>query len=252
MLHGGYNGITPGVDTTWLYDGANWTVAPVGATRPAARGAAMMAYDPVRGICVMAGGLLTVAPSTAFDDTWEFDGSSWTQVPTTFPGRGAGGMAFIPSRRQMVLFGGLSPAHGFVADTWEYGAKSRTFGIGCAGSNGVPTLAAVDAPRLGLSYSLVLTSTNSAVNSAALAISHSPIPPTPLDGIGMTGCTAYVSPDVLVIVSAAAGTASWTATIPPTSGVLGTRLLSQGISIDPNFNPAWLVTSNAHEGTVGF
>ena len=253
VLFGGIDPQTGGVDTTWLYDGTNWTAAAVVGSKPAARTGAKMVYDNVRGICVMTGGADPISGS-AIVDTWEFDlaNLTWTQVPTATTGRLNAGLAFVPGRRQVVQFGGWNfQTFTALADTREYGARSRTFGTGCAGSNGVPALAAVDAPRLGQNYTLNLTNLNPSIGIAVMVLSLTQIPATSLSGIGMTGCNAYMTADLLLTLSASAGAASLTTGIPSTISLMGTPLFSQGISVDPNINPAWLTVSNAHEGVLG-
>ncbi|RDJ93420.1 hypothetical protein B4Q13_22030, partial [Lacticaseibacillus rhamnosus] len=63
-----------------------------------------MAYDSVRHVVVMTGGFSTVR----HDDTWEYDGTTWTQrTGTPFVARSSHGMAFDASRNRMVIFGGF-------------------------------------------------------------------------------------------------------------------------------------------------
>jgi hypothetical protein len=66
-----------------------------------------MAYDSLRGRTVMFGG----ASVSYLTDTWEYDGTDWTQVQTpTTPVPGA--MVFDPIRGRVVMSNG--------AETWEY------------------------------------------------------------------------------------------------------------------------------------
>lgn len=250
VLFGGIDPQIGGVDTTWLYDGTSWTAAAVPGVKPAVRTGAKMVYDSVRGVCVLTGG---ANPNTgnAIVDTWEFDGASWTQVASATTGRIAHGLAYVPSSRRVVQFGGGNPVTGNgIADTWEY-SRSLVIGAGCAGSNGVPTLTAAAGPRLGQNYVQNLTNLNPTVPVAVLVLSLVQIPATPLDSIGMVGCTAYVSPDVLLTVSAAAGNASYSLAVPSTISLIGQSLFGQGISLDPNVNPTSLTTSNALDGRIG-
>jgi hypothetical protein len=76
-----------------------------------------MAYDSARDRIVMFGGSLG-------NDTWEWDGTDWSQVvtATTPPARSGHSMAYDMIRGKIVLFGGtanpiLPPA---LQDTWEY------------------------------------------------------------------------------------------------------------------------------------
>ncbi len=124
VLFGGIDGVF--FDDTWEWDGAAWTdVTPVSGN-PSPRALHAMAYDPANGVTVLFGGLGT--SSTHFDDTWEWDGSSWTDVtPTgTSPSARRGhAMAYDPIRDVAVMFGGAVGGSLF-ADTWEWDGSSWT------------------------------------------------------------------------------------------------------------------------------
>lgn len=257
VLFGGIDPQVGGVDTTWAYDGTNWTALTVSGPRPAPRTAARMVYDSARGVCVMSGGLdpMTGAP---FAETWEFDGAAWTLVPTAPTGRFMSTMAYLPTPRLVVLYGGLDPVtYADLGDTWIYGAGARTFGAGCAGSAGVPALAAVDAPRLGQNFSLQLTNLAPASPFALLTIGFSDqvsvlgALPAPLAGFGMPGCSAFTSAEAVVLVGASAGASTWTVAMPNDAGFVGLVLFYQGLSLDPAANAAGAAVSNALEGIVG-
>ena len=252
VLYGGF----PTGDQTWLYDGTDWALVPISGSHPVGRIGAAMVYDPNRQVCVLTGGRLPQGTSVpSLNDTWEFDGTAWTRVLNAFdPDRCYHAMAFDTVRRKVVMYGGkVGDVVGYhwVDDTWEFGATARAFGSGCAGSVGVPALGADEPPRLGETYALQLQNLNPAIGSAAIAFGFLPVAPVALDPYGMLGCTAYVALDVLLPVTAAGGTATWSTTMPSAGSLLGAPLFSQGLSIDPGANPAWLTTSNAIEGTLG-
>ena len=250
ILFGGIDVQIGGNDTTWAYDGTNWTALPVTGSKPPVRTGARMVYDPFRGVCVLTGGS-DPTNGQPIVDTWEFDGAAWTQVPSVTSGRSLAMLAFLPGRRQVVEFGGFNPlTFSYFGDTWEYGAKSRSFGSGCAGSAGVPTLTASDAPRLGAPYTLTIGNLNPTVNVGVVVIGLTELPGVALDPIGMTGCLGYVSADLLVTVTGTGGSAAWTWS--PVSGPLGATFVAQGLSLDPSINPAWLVASNAVGGVLGY
>lgn len=246
VMFGGFNPLANSVQNeTWTWDGSNWSlVAPVGP-QPPARASAEMVYDSVRGVCVLHGG--NDNSGTPFDDTWEFDGVIWTQMPGSGPGNRAFGAAFDASERVVVRYGGI----GHTTETWTFGATLRTFGTGCTGSNGVPALDATDAPRLGIDYDLTLDNLNPGISAGFFALSLSATAPTPLDPIGMPGCIGYVAPDLLLSGAAASGSAATQLNLPGAPTLIGTVVYAQGLSFDPGINAAWLTASNALEGVIG-
>lgn len=102
-------------DTTqiWLWDGVSWTFPfPQSLTDlPPVREGEAITYDAARGKVVMFGG--TDTRGTAFNDTWEWDGT-WTlrSGSGASPPAGSGSMAYDPSRRKSVLL--------VAGDTWEW------------------------------------------------------------------------------------------------------------------------------------
>ena len=105
---------------TWEWDGTAWTLRSSGG--PSARHSVGMAYDANRNVTVMHGGTNNwiwgaprTNPGNGFADTWEWDGTSWTQPsPTTAPvARWSGSMVYDALRQRMVMFGGQP-------DTWEW------------------------------------------------------------------------------------------------------------------------------------
>src|SRR5690606_11061463 len=138
-----------------------------------------------------------------------------------------------------------------LGDTQSYGAKSVTFGTGCAGSNGTPALDATDAPRLGANFDLNATNVALTGHLAIFSPRLTRLAPAPLDCLGMIGCPGDVAPTVLTSVTATAGSATLSLPIPATIALMGTTVNSQVLSLDPNINPVWLTTSNGHSGTIG-
>jgi cysteine-rich repeat protein len=109
-----------------------WTVDVQGtATRtlPAVGGrrSAAMVFDTARGRLVLFGG--ADREGKFRNDTWEFDGTTWTQITTaTAPSpRLEHAMAFDPTTNRVVLFGGLTGAFSAGADTWEYNGATKTW-----------------------------------------------------------------------------------------------------------------------------
>ncbi|MCA8976355.1 MAG: hypothetical protein KDC98_16670 [Planctomycetes bacterium] len=99
---------------TWTWDGTNWTPQSP-ATSPSGRYFGGMAHDVIRNVTVLYGGLSATFFGASYkDDTWEYDGSTWTQVPTANspggyignPGVGEVSMAYDLVGQRIVMFGG--------------------------------------------------------------------------------------------------------------------------------------------------
>jgi hypothetical protein len=121
VLFGGQYSTTVKNDT-WEFDGTNWTqLSP--ATVPTARRFTAMAYDNARGVVVMFGGE-NATGSTRYNDTWEWNGTNWTQrSPSTVPSaRGQHAMSFDLVRGVTVMTGGWPTP----TDTWEWNGTNWT------------------------------------------------------------------------------------------------------------------------------
>lgn len=234
---------------TWTWDGVDWTPWPTG-TQPGPRTDAELVCDPIRSVCILTGGR-TPLTFTPIHDTWVLDGAQWTQVASTDGGTFRFGLAFDVAERLVVRFGGFGISYGTAeVRTWTWGATSSVVGSGCAGSNGTVTLNAIDSPRLGQSYSQDLDHLVGPIAFGMLSLQETA--PTSLASIGMPGCTAYLVPQLFVSLPQVLGLANFDTNIPAAPGLVGTAVFAQGLSFDPGFNPAWLVSSNATRGVIGF
>ncbi|HEX5053064.1 MAG TPA: hypothetical protein VFZ65_14920 [Planctomycetota bacterium] len=86
------------------------------------RRAGGIAWHPLAGGLVMYGGL-QAGPTLTLNDTWLWDGGTWTQLTTTTtpPPRWGHHMVYDSRRGRIVAFGGRSPTTTTVAnDTWEF------------------------------------------------------------------------------------------------------------------------------------
>jgi hypothetical protein len=83
-----------------------------------------MAYDPVSKKVVLFGGYA----GTYLNDTWTFDGTTWTQVQalTAPPVRTNATMAFDRVARVLVLFGGYNGSR-YLGDTWLWDGSNSTW-----------------------------------------------------------------------------------------------------------------------------
>ncbi len=109
---------------TWTWDGTRWTL--VSTSGPEPRGLAAMAFDDFDGTMVLHGGgplsfviqqTLPTLQVASRDDTWRWDGRSWTQIAASLPRpllRNSAAMTTSPDGSGVVLFGGSS-----LNDTWR-------------------------------------------------------------------------------------------------------------------------------------
>ncbi|OGO26660.1 MAG: hypothetical protein A2W33_08350 [Chloroflexi bacterium RBG_16_52_11] len=109
---------------TWEYDGFNWIQAQPAQSPPGRvniQGA--MAFDSNRSRVVLFAGL---GVPGYLNDTWEYNGSTWTQVnPAVAPSaRDSHAMVYDSDRRVIVLFGGYNPSTNYLSDTWEYNGSN--------------------------------------------------------------------------------------------------------------------------------
>ena len=87
-----------------------------------------MAYDSVRGKVVLFGGSYYNGINHFYrDDTWEWDGTTWTlRTPVTKPWTRFGhSMAYDSVRGKVVLFGGYGGSY-LLNDTWEWDGSNWT------------------------------------------------------------------------------------------------------------------------------
>lgn len=108
--------LSDGPTITWELDSEDWVrkkgSGPTSNT-------ACAAYDPNRGVVVIFGGW----DGLYLDETWEYDGVSWSQTATAMkpPARNGCGMVYDPDQQRIRLFGGFRAIGNLgLADTWEY------------------------------------------------------------------------------------------------------------------------------------
>jgi len=93
----------------WEWDGTVWTQKLPPGPRPVSRVDAGMAFDERRGVMVLSGGIAQAYPPPPgwfpyLSDTWEWDGTVWTQVPTPGSGPTPGARAMVYDRNRDVIF----------------------------------------------------------------------------------------------------------------------------------------------------
>lgn len=128
MFGGGFASL-PLYAETWEYANAQWQLRQLDTSPPATIGATMV-YDAARGVMVLFGGvklLVGGVNSAISNDTWEYDGASWTQrgFAVAPPARSAAAATYDTRTSTMIVAGGLglvSPRR----DTWLYDGVAWT------------------------------------------------------------------------------------------------------------------------------
>lgn len=259
VAFGGKTGQSTAAGQTWTFDGTDWTQINTTGTNPPARSGANLLVNYSRNVLVLVGGR---DPNGAIlNDTWEHDGTQWREITNVYggiyPPRAEMAMAHDLTQDRLVSFGGKVANNGLRNDTWEYGAHWQPFGLGCAGSNGTPTIIPGQRPRLGNTATLQIGNNPTTSTFAFLAMGLSRTQwalgslPALLDGIGMPGCRTYTSADLLVTIPASNGLATWTWNVPMQSILLGEALYMQGVTFDPGINAMGLAVSPAATMVVG-
>ena len=115
---------------TWEFDGLNWNqVQPVESPpgrvniQEAMAFASYLTFASNYNRVLLFGGL---GVSGYLYDTWEYNGSTWTQVtPAVSPSaRDSHAMVYDSNRGVIVLFGGYNPSTNYLNDTWEYNGSN--------------------------------------------------------------------------------------------------------------------------------
>jgi hypothetical protein len=140
--------------------------------------------------------------------------------------------------------------------TITYGASYDTFGTGCPGALGVPTLAAspFSTPTLGQTLSVDLGNLPVGVGLMIAGLSNTlfggAIPlPFPLAGLGFPGCNLLIDPLTVDTVVGPGSTATWSLPIPANPALAGFELFNQGASLDTG--PVFLAFSNGGRAVLG-
>lgn len=256
------------VGDTWEFDGVTWAqvATPVA---PAARNMHWAVFDPVRGRTLVFGGAgnpLQGGHSGGgytiqnYNDTWSFDGVTWTQVPVpvvSAPAKRFAAGAAVDGRTGVAwLFaGGIQTA--LYGDLWridpEPGATWTRHGTSCAGSAGEPQLDRQpgSTPVLGGTFAVQLANLPAAPGLSLLVADPETVAigplllPLELDP-ARAPCLLWTSPFGLAVLLGHAGSTAATATfaVPATASLQGSVFALQAFAFDPGV-PGSITPSNA-------
>jgi len=137
------------------------------------------------------------------------------------------------------------------------GASYRSYGSGCSGTLGVPTLAAATGsrPALGSTFTAVLGGLPLGAGIMVMGFSDTAQPPftLPLEltPFGMPGCRLLAEAVASQFVLGAGNTASWAITLPTSTAYMGAVFFNQGFVLDPPANATGLTVTNGGKARLG-
>jgi len=233
---------------TWVYSASNdtWTrLQPTGVLPPARAGASLF-FDPTIGRYVLHGGYFSTAiGTTTLTDTWWFDGTTWVDVSAGVGAPTGPRVRFRACEGPNgigVLFGGASSFNtAAFGDTWRWGgvALATSYGTGCIGSTGIPSLSSTGRPVVGTNYTLVGANLGVASSFAFLMAGFSDTTsalgalPLSLQPFGLgSNCFLLQSAQSTLLVPVASGTCNVLLTLPATPGLNGLQLFHQLGALD--------------------
>ncbi|MHC4896994.1 MAG: Kelch repeat-containing protein [Planctomycetota bacterium] len=263
MFSGYATGATPSVDIqdTWEWDGKAWKEIKL-ACQPPARWGHGMCYVLPRGIVMFGGHKQTAPGSGARNDTWLYNGKSWSEIkPTNAPTvRRLHALATDPGSTRILLFGGTSgTAETHVLDLKNFSpAMYEPYGTSCKGTNGNPNLDALNCnpPFINETFTARVTNipsgakvyfiiglSNTTWNSNSL----------PMDWtfMGFNGCSLHTSLDIFFTIPTTGTTALFAAPVPNSGALVGTTFYNQAFVFDSGANPPGATLSNGAAGQVG-
>ena len=250
------------IQDTWEWDGKGWKEIKL-ACQPLGRWGHSMQLALPRGI-VMFGGHRTSPPSPgAKQDTWMFDGKSWSEIkPSGSPtARRLHAMAAEPTSLNLMLFGGsVGAGETQLLNLRNFSrAGYETHLAGCKGSNGVPALGTLNCNQPFLTETLSIQVTGipkAATVYLIFGLSNTVwgTNPLPMDWsfMGYTGCSLGVSLDAFFTMQTNGTKATFPAAMVPNNArLVGVRFYNQAYVFDSKANPAGATLSNAITARIG-
>jgi hypothetical protein len=250
VLAGGINVVGTGVfhNDTWVFDGATWSLLPVGPFGPP-RSSCAMAFAADRGRLMLFGG---EDSNGRFGDTYELTATGWQLMATPqAPSARSVGATLTTNTGAVLLFGGGDGTA--LGGTWIYGEATppqvAAVGTGCSWGLGTPLLDAPFLPWQGDLFEARVTSLSPA-GLPFLALGAPAAAPFNLSPLGAPGC--FVQLDLAFGVASTpglnvSGSAAWLFPIPPS--FTGTFALQSAL-LEPSANALGVVVSNALSCTV--
>ncbi len=228
---------------------------------PSGTAFAIAGFDELRGRIVYYGGK---AGGKFMDETWEWDGNNWIKrLSKGGPNVGFADLFYVPALKKLVVFGGgagavkKSPTNQSTAYGPIHPAAYTTYGAGCNGSAGTPSLSGTP-PWIGESFQVDLSrlpSTGATIlftgfSKTKTRVGGIPLP-FDLSGLGAKGCNLLADPFLGQVLTISQGTAQARIPLPSSPVLVGFSLFNQAFVSDPKANTLGLTTSNGGEGKIG-
>ncbi len=121
VLYGGTQNLSTELNDTWVYASGTWTERNPPNNVGLGRFSHTMAYDAIRQTVVLYGG---ISLTTEQPTTWEYNGTTWSQLGNHQPPRSEHAMAYDVSRGRMVVAGGLGANNAMINETAEHDSSS--------------------------------------------------------------------------------------------------------------------------------
>ena len=255
------------ISGSWGWDGTTWSPAVAGGAPPYSLGEALC--NSVRlGATVSYGGFIPLYTTSPATQTWHSSGP-WVGVHTTGKhpkGRYDHAMCEDTTRGTVLLFGGFrvnSMNQATLAgDTWEYvlaplAAMAEPYGVGCGAPAPQLDAAPGSRPVLGSTFTASLVGAFPGVAAVTVGFGTDRISPYvplpgPLDYLGMTGCMALHSSEVVGYpVQSVGGLDTVVVPIPLAPSLVTVQIYLQAYTAQPGANPAGVVLSNGLQLTIG-
>ena len=239
VMFGGNRSGGPAFDDTWEYDGVTWVQVPT-PVAPLARSAHVLEFDVSSQRVVLFGGYSYVTNQN-FGDTWEFDGTTWTQVfppSSPLPRRGSDQSAYDSTTGRVVVFGGLADPGTLTDETWVYrSATTGLFSVLGAPCGASSVSLSATTPTIGQTFQLTVGNLGAApfalvVHGLSTTLWNGVPLPVDLGLLGLPGCTLRTSVDLLQVAGATAGSAAVSLAIPLQPNLLDFRLHCQAVAVD--------------------
>ncbi|MFK7741176.1 MAG: hypothetical protein AB8H80_12730 [Planctomycetota bacterium] len=254
-------GAVDGAPFVARFDGTNWQVLPApSATSPSSPGQAeLFALELLPNGDAVVGGRFDAIGGISAASVARWNGSSWSPVGdgvTNFDGAPGTVYGLSFSRSGALQISGMFDLHdqqissNFARRQGSCPATALSFGGGCLGSGGTPSLRADRLAWLGGSMASsceFLPDTPLALNVVGITAAFAPLPLSP------SNCSLWVTPDVVALLQPQGGRVETELAVPATSSLIGTGFYQQivGVELDAVGTLTGLVGSNRLQLTIG-